>query len=141
MENSKNSLIITILNRGFSEIFMNAARECGARGGTILHGRGTGAKELMKFYNIVLEQEKEIILVVASEAKRKQIMEGIMRAVGLGTDAHGITFTLPVENFMLLQIDDDEKTQHEIEEKETQQELEEKKAQQAEEKTAPPEEV
>ena len=41
---------------------MNAARAAGARGGTVLHGKGTGAKGAPKFYNITIAQEKEMIL-------------------------------------------------------------------------------
>lgn len=39
---------------------MNAARAAGARGGTVLHGKGTGAKGAPKFYNITIAQEKEM---------------------------------------------------------------------------------
>ena len=35
--------IVCIVNTGFSDAVMDAAREFGARGGTVIHGRGTGA--------------------------------------------------------------------------------------------------
>ena len=44
--------ILCIVNNGFSEVAMDAAKACGARGGTILHGRGTISKEAEKFFNI-----------------------------------------------------------------------------------------
>lgn len=102
METSMHDLIIVIVNRGFSETVMDAARERGARGGTILHGRGTGAEMLQQFYNMVLQEEKELVLIVASKDIRKNIMDGIMRAAGLATDAHGVVFSLPVEDFVIL---------------------------------------
>ena len=44
--------IIAIVNSGFAEEAMEAAKACGARGGTILHGRGTISKEAEKLFNI-----------------------------------------------------------------------------------------
>ena len=39
-------LILCIINTGFSDLVMNAAKSEGARGGTIVHARGTGNKEI-----------------------------------------------------------------------------------------------
>ena len=36
-------LIVAISNEGSTDLVMNAARAAGARGGTVLHGKGTGA--------------------------------------------------------------------------------------------------
>ena len=44
-KNYAHELIICIVNSGFSETVMDAARELGARGGTVIHGRGTAAKD------------------------------------------------------------------------------------------------
>ena len=41
----KYELIVSIVNAGFSEAVMEAAKEAGARGGTVIHGRGTANKE------------------------------------------------------------------------------------------------
>ena len=38
-------LIVCIVNSGFAEEVMSAARECGARGGTIINARGTARQE------------------------------------------------------------------------------------------------
>ena len=40
----KHEVILCIVNNGFSEAVMDAAREAGARGGTIIHARGTANK-------------------------------------------------------------------------------------------------
>jgi nitrogen regulatory protein PII len=95
------NLILTIVNRGFSEAVMEAAREQGAPGGTILHGKGTGAA-LQKFHNITVEEEKEAVLIVSPAAKKNDIMGGILHAAGLASGATGVTFSLPVEDFFVL---------------------------------------
>ena len=48
-------VIICIVNAGFSEEAMDAARKAGARGGTIMHGRGTASKEAEKIFNITIQ--------------------------------------------------------------------------------------
>ena len=50
----KYSLIIAIVNTGFTDLVMDAARESGAPGGTVLHGRGTGTKEIEKMYGVTI---------------------------------------------------------------------------------------
>ena len=45
-------LIVVIASQGQSDLVMDAARAAGARGGTVLHGKGTGAEQVKKFYNI-----------------------------------------------------------------------------------------
>ena len=42
MEEQKFEVIIVLVNSGFADVVMDAAREEGARGGTIVHARGTG---------------------------------------------------------------------------------------------------
>ena len=37
-------LIVVVASEGQTDLVMNAARAAGARGGTVLHGKGTGAK-------------------------------------------------------------------------------------------------
>lgn len=92
------SLILVIVNKGFSDDAMSAARKAGARGGTVLHARGTGAAEAVHFLGVAIEPEKEILLVLAEKSIRDGILEAVNHAVGLSTPGNGIAFTLPVED-------------------------------------------
>ena len=85
---------------------MNAARAAGARGGTVLHGKGTGAKGAPKFYNISIAAEKEVILIVSAAGQKAEIMRSILRKAGPDSDAGAIVFSLPasaVAGFGLLE--------------------------------------
>ncbi len=42
---TKYEVILCVINAGFSELVMDAAKEVGARGGTVIHARGTANKE------------------------------------------------------------------------------------------------
>lgn len=88
-------LIVAISNEGHTDLVMNAARSAGARGGTVLHGKGTGAKEDERFYNISLASEKEVILIVSSAEHKSQIMKAILKDAGPDSRAGTILFSLP----------------------------------------------
>ena len=96
MKDTKQELIFIIGNRGYSEQIMDAAREAGASGGTVIHANGTGMKRAEKFFGFSLASERELILVVASTVKKNEIMQKIMKKAGLETDAKAISFSLPV---------------------------------------------
>jgi nitrogen regulatory protein PII len=90
-------LIIAIVNRGFAESVMDAAREQGATGGTILHGRGS-EHAVTYLNNLSFDPEKELVLILSRVELTKKIMEGIFNQVGLGTPGSGICFALPVDD-------------------------------------------
>ena len=89
--------ILAIVNNGFSEVAMDAAKACGARGGTILHGRGTISKDAEKFFNISIQPEKEIVMILAQNELIDSILKGLYDAIGSKTPAQGIAFAIPVD--------------------------------------------
>ena len=93
---SAYALIITIVNRGYSDDVMDAARDAGARGGTGMYAHGAGLNETESFFGISIHPEKEMILIVADSELRLGIMQAIARKVGLNSEGAGITFSLPV---------------------------------------------
>ncbi|MCR4660444.1 MAG: P-II family nitrogen regulator [Clostridia bacterium] len=105
MENNiQYELIVTILNQGYAEKAMDAARKVGARGGTILTARGTATKKLEKKYNFVITPEKEILLILTDSKQRNDIMKSIIEKVGLTTKGSGITFSIPVDEVLGLSL-------------------------------------
>lgn len=93
-------LIITIVNRGFNEIVMDAARAVGARGGTIINARGAGAHEAEKLFGISIQPEKELILILAEKRGKAEIMSAIIKAAGLNTVGQGLCFSVAVEDVL-----------------------------------------
>ena len=94
--NTTHELICVILNEGCSDLVMGAARPAGATGGTVLAGKGTGARESEKFLGISLANEKDVVLIVADKQKKAAIMKAIIEKAGPGTEAGAICFSLPV---------------------------------------------
>lgn len=91
-------LIITIVNRGFDDVVMEAARGAGATGGTVLHARGAGVHEAEKFFGISIQPEKDVILILAERGIKKEIMHAIRNEVGLNKEGRGLSFAIPVED-------------------------------------------
>lgn len=90
--------IFAIVNSGFSEVAMEAAKAGGAKGGTILNGRGTISKDAEKFFNISIQPDKEIVMILAKNELIDGILKGLYKAIGTATQAQGIAFALPVED-------------------------------------------
>lgn len=94
--NPSYELITVISNEGSTDIVMNAARAAGARGGTVIHGKGTQDNETAKFYNVSIASEKEIILIVSTAEQKAEIMKSILQSAGPATKAGSIAFSIPV---------------------------------------------
>lgn len=90
-------LIIAITNKGYNEVVMDSAREAGAKGGTIVKAHGTGS-EMTKFFGVSITEEKDMVYIVARRDEMENIMRAIMEKAGMNTEAHGVVFSLPVED-------------------------------------------
>ena len=109
-------VIFCLVNAGFSDLVMDAAREVGARGGTIIHARGTGNKEMEKKYGVIITPDKELIMILVSVRIRDAVLKAVNEAAGLSTLGQGIAFVLPVEEVAGLKFDSDDKKKEESKE-------------------------
>ncbi len=94
---AKFQLLVCIVNAGFSQNVMEAARAAGARGGSIIRGRGSANPEAEEFFNISIQPDKEVILILVTDEIKDAVMTAIYKNSGLSTDGQGIAFSLPVE--------------------------------------------
>ena len=92
-----HEVIFCVVNAGFSDAVMDAAKEFGARGGTVIHARGTANSEAEKLYKITVQPEKEIVMILVNTKIKNDILHALYRAVGLNTPGQGIAFSMPVE--------------------------------------------
>lgn len=94
--NYNYEIVLAIANEGYTDSVMDAARSAGARGGTVLHGKGTGSKDAEKFFKVSIASEKEVIMIVAKSSEKAAIMKAIVNQAGVGTDAGAVVMSLPV---------------------------------------------
>lgn len=95
-ENMYNA-IYTIVEKGNADDVIEAAEKAGSRGGTVMHARGSGSEEARKVFNMLIEPEKEIVLIISEEAKTKDIVESIRKETGIEEQGKGIIFVTRVE--------------------------------------------
>ena len=98
-------LIVTIVNSGFTDLVIEATRECGATGGTILNGRGTASKNAEEFFNINISPDKEIVLTVVPKEIKDKCLQALYNKIGLMSEGQGISFSLPIEDAVGLKRD------------------------------------
>ena len=91
-----HELIVVILNEGYSDFVMDAARSAGAGGGTGLHAKGTGRSRAESFFGVSLADEKDVVYIVAYADQKADIMRAIQEQAGPGTKAGAICFSLPI---------------------------------------------
>ncbi len=98
MSTYKHEVIFCIVNSGFSDEVMSAAKEFGARGGTVIRARGTANAEAEKRWGIAIEPEKEIVMILIESKLKNNILHALYKRVGLNTPGQGIAFTVPVDD-------------------------------------------
>lgn len=92
-----HEVVFCIVNEGHADTVMDAAKEFGARGGTIIHARGTANSEAEKLFQITVQPEKEIVMILVPSEIKDDILHAIYRQAGLKSPGQGIAFSLPVD--------------------------------------------
>ena len=100
MDEKKYTLIAAVMNRGFSGDVMVAAREAGARGGTVVHSRQLINEETAGFWGISMNEEKEILLIISDCENKVNIMKAISDRFGMQSEAKGNVISLPIDTVM-----------------------------------------
>lgn len=96
--NFEHELIIVVLNEGYADLVMDAARPAGAGGGTVLHAKGTGGMGTERFFGLSLAEEKDMVYIVAHSDEKAAIMRAVTEKAGPGTPAGAICFSLPISS-------------------------------------------
>lgn len=98
MSEMKNAMIAAIVNRGYSEEVMAAARAAGAGGGTVVHSRSVVDDSALPHVGAGLAEEKDIVLIVANADTKLAIMQAIGDRCGIRTEAKGIVYSFPIDS-------------------------------------------
>ena len=95
-------MITVIVNKGYADDVMFAARKAGATGGTVINARGTAREDDVKFFVMHIVPEKEMLMIVTEHEKKAAVIEAIRTLPCLEQTGSGITFSAGVENFTVL---------------------------------------
>lgn len=94
---SEYRMIVAVVNQGFSEAVMDAARRVGAKGGTVVHSRQTGGEEAMRLMGITFQEEKEMVLILTKAEDKLSLMRAISESCGMHSEARGVVFSCPLD--------------------------------------------
>jgi len=93
-------MIIVFVEDRKTDAVMDAARDAGATGATVIHNaRGEGLKVSKTFFGLSLETQRDVILFLVEEHLSRHILEEINRVGALDAEpGTGIAFQVDVED-------------------------------------------
>jgi hypothetical protein len=111
LKDTEYELIIVIANQGYNNLVMDAAREQGAGGGTVLNAKGTGMEKAEQFLGVSIAAEKEMIFIVTKKKDKNAIMKAIMERAGMNSKAKSIVFSLPVTSTAGMRLQEEDRSE------------------------------
>ncbi len=96
MNKTEYEMIICLVNAGYSDAVMNAARKEGVSGGTVIHARGTANKEAEETFKITIQPDKDMVMMIVPAKIKDNVLRSLYENVGLDSDGQGIAFSMPV---------------------------------------------
>ena len=97
-EDSMYNSIFIVVDKGQGASVMESANAAGAKGGTILSARGVAGGETSKIFEMEIEPEKEVVMIVASHDITDKIVDQVNKDLKLDAEGNGIIFVQSVNN-------------------------------------------
>jgi len=91
------NLITCVLQRGRANDVAKAAMQAGAKGATVLYGRGMGVGELMGALGFAIVPQKEVIQIVTTADSTKKLFDTVCAAAELDKPGMGIAYIIPCQ--------------------------------------------
>ena len=102
MNENSYQMINVIVNKGYAEDAMAAARKAGAGGGTIIQAHGTAKEGDVKFLGREIVPEKDMLVILVPSEKKEQIVKAITELKCFQNAGSGIVFCNDVKDFTIL---------------------------------------
>ena len=108
-----HDLIMAVVNEGFVSEVMSAARSAGATGGTVASASRVGTENVAAVLGMDLQEEKEVVMILAKHEDKVAIMQAINTSCGVKTEARGVVLSLPVDQVIGLSPGDENQPEEE----------------------------
>ncbi|MBF0283209.1 MAG: P-II family nitrogen regulator [Magnetococcales bacterium] len=92
-----HKLVVVTARTDLTERIVDAAKAVGARGATIIPGRGTGVTEAKTFFGLTLELQRDVLLFLVKEEIARQVMQAARITGEFHKPGTGIAFLLDVD--------------------------------------------
>ncbi|MDA0690411.1 MAG: P-II family nitrogen regulator [Nitrospinae bacterium] len=90
-------IILALVNDDYQDEVINAAKDAGATGVTILNARGEGIHKNKSFFGLTMETQKDMLLFLVEDFKSDEIMEAIYNGGHLNEHGNGIAFCWTID--------------------------------------------
>ena len=100
MQETCYAMIIVAVREGFSDDVIDTAVKAGANGGSVIRGRRRGSEAVVQFLGISMQEEQDFVMIIVPKEKKSHIMQEISSVCGLQSEAHGIIFSVPVDEVL-----------------------------------------
>lgn len=99
-EDGRNTMeheaIFVVVDKHRGEEVIESAEKYGSKGATIIPGRGSGIHEKGTIFNLIIEPEKDIILMVVESENTNKIIDGIKKDLKIDEPGEGIIFAVGI---------------------------------------------
>jgi len=99
----KFKIILASVKTDLTDKIVDAAKNAGATGATIIPARGTGIREAKTFFGLSLEAQTDIIMFLLEENLVEEVLKTIGDAGRFDKPGTGIAFVLPVDQVIGLE--------------------------------------
>jgi nitrogen regulatory protein PII len=96
-------LILASVKPDYTDKVVDAGKDAGATGATIIPARGTGIREAKTFFGLTLESQTDIIMFLLGKHSVQSVLEAIKKAGEFDKPGTGIAFVMPVEQVIGLE--------------------------------------
>ena len=103
--------VMVVVNRGYADKVVEVARQSGATGATIIHGRGTDElheRVKLPLINVELQPEKEIIWLVMSSSISEHIANNLLANTQLEHDGEVAVYISPTVTAFLKNLSEED---------------------------------
>lgn len=91
-------LIMAFVKPSITDDVVDAMKEAGATGATIIPARGTGIHEAKSFFGLSIEDQTDIIVFLVEEHVVEKLMKVMYKSGKFDKPGTGIAFVLPIEH-------------------------------------------
>ncbi len=89
-------VVFVVVDNHRGDEVVSIANRYGAKGATIIHGRGSGVHEKGSIFNITIEPEKEIVMMLIKANKHQEVVDGLSKELDIKSPGNGIIFSASV---------------------------------------------
>lgn len=90
VKNTMYQSVMIIVDKGKGEAVIEAAALAGSKGATVINARGSGIHETSKLFSMEIEPEKEIVIMIMSSGKTREIVDSLKDNFDIEKPGNGI---------------------------------------------------